>query len=98
MRQALDAFAEGCAIVGEVRGKGLMLGIELVEPATTEPSPAAATRALEEARKGGLLIGKGGLLGNVLRVAPPLVVSEAEADEGLEALTTALTTVAAEMA
>jgi 4-aminobutyrate aminotransferase len=98
MRQALDAFAEGCAIVGEVRGKGLMLGIELVEPGTTEPSPAAATRALEEARKGGLLIGKGGLLGNVLRVAPPLVVSEAEADEGLEALTTALTTVAAEMA
>src|SRR6266511_3006912 len=98
LRQGLDAFAERCAIVGDVRGKGLMLGIELVEPGTGEPSPLAAARALEEARRGGLLAGKGGLLGNVLRVAPPLVVSEAEADEGLEALTTALTTVAAKLA
>ncbi|HZD37642.1 MAG TPA: aminotransferase class III-fold pyridoxal phosphate-dependent enzyme, partial [Actinomycetes bacterium] len=94
----LDAFAERCAIVGEVRGKGLMLGIELIEPKTGEPSPLAATRALEEARQGGLLVGKGGLLGNVLRVAPPLAVSEAEADEGLESLTAALETVAGELA
>src|SRR6266498_3469038 len=98
LRQGLDAFAERCAIVGDVRGKGLMLGIELVEPGTGEPSPLAAARALEEARRGGLLAGKGGLLGNLLLLPPPLVVSEAEADEGLEALTTALTTVAAELA
>ena len=98
MRQALDGFAERCPIIGEVRGKGLMLGVELVVPGTREASARAAGRVLEQARAGGLLIGKGGLLGNVLRVAPPLVVSEAEADEGLEVLTTALGTVAAEMA
>ncbi|HEY4790873.1 MAG TPA: aspartate aminotransferase family protein, partial [Actinomycetes bacterium] len=43
-------------------------------------------RLQEEARRGGLLVGKGGLYGNVLRIAPPLVLSEAEADEGLEIL------------
>jgi 4-aminobutyrate aminotransferase len=98
LRQGLDALAERCAIVGEVRGKGLMIGIELIEPGSTEPSAAAAARVLEEARRGGLLIGKGGLLGNVLRIAPPLVVNEAEADEGLEILSAAITTVDAELA
>ncbi|HET9291971.1 MAG TPA: aspartate aminotransferase family protein, partial [Actinomycetes bacterium] len=45
----------------------------------------------EEARRGGLLVGKGGLYGNVLRIAPPLVLTEAEADEGLEILAHAIT-------
>jgi 4-aminobutyrate aminotransferase len=98
LRHGLDALAERTAIIGEVRGKGLMIGIELVEPDSTRPSAAAAARVLEEAGRGGLLIGKGGLLGNVLRIAPPLVVSEAEADEGLEILSAAITTVAAELA
>jgi 4-aminobutyrate aminotransferase len=91
LRQGLDAVAERCQVVGEVRGKGLMVGIELVEPGSTEASPAAAAWVLEEVRRGGLLIGKGGLYGNVLRVAPPLTVSEAEVDEGLEILGAAIT-------
>jgi 4-aminobutyrate aminotransferase len=90
LRQGLDALAARCPVVGDVRGKGLMVGIELVEPGSTEPYPAAAAQVLEEARRGGLLLGKGGLHGNVLRVAPPLSVSEAEIDEGLGILGAAI--------
>ncbi|MGH3433928.1 MAG: aspartate aminotransferase family protein, partial [Thermocrispum sp.] len=50
------------------------------------PDPAAAGRVLEETRRRGLLIGKGGLYGNCLRVAPPLTLTESEADEGLAVL------------
>jgi 4-aminobutyrate aminotransferase len=78
------------AAVGEVRGKGLMFAVDLVDPVTGAPSPALASRALEEARQRGLLIGKGGLSGNALRMAPPLTVSEAEAKEGLGILIDAL--------
>jgi 4-aminobutyrate aminotransferase len=78
------------AAVGEVRGKGLMFAVDLVDPVTRAPSPALATRALEETRERGLLIGKGGLFGHTLRMAPPLTLSEAEAKEGLGLLTDAL--------
>jgi 4-aminobutyrate aminotransferase len=67
-----------------------MIGVELVEPGTTTPSPAAAARAMEETRRRGLLVGKGGLHGNVLRIAPPLTLTADEADEGLEILRAAL--------
>ncbi|MGI8336463.1 aspartate aminotransferase family protein [Actinomadura scrupuli] len=77
-------------IVGDVRGKGLMFAVELVDPATGAPSPALATRMMEETRKRGLLGGKGGLYGNVMRMAPPLTLTEAEAKEGLDILVDAL--------
>jgi 4-aminobutyrate aminotransferase len=89
----LRALADGHPMVGEVRGKGLILGVELVEPGTRTPAAAATARVQEAARQGGLLVGKGGLYGNVLRIAPPLVLSQAEADEGLEILAGALATV-----
>jgi 4-aminobutyrate aminotransferase len=82
--------AEQLAAVGDVRGKGLMFAVDLVDPATGAPSPALATQVLEETRERGLLIGKGGLAGNALRMAPPLTLSEAEAKEGLGLLTDAL--------
>jgi 4-aminobutyrate aminotransferase len=78
------------AVVGEVRGKGLMIGVELVEPGTRTPSPHAATAVLEETRRHGLLIGKGGLHGNVLRLAPPMSLTAEEADEGAQVLVDAL--------
>ncbi len=78
--------SEAWPAVGEVRGKGLMVGVELVRPGTREPDPAAAGRALETAKDRGVLIGKGGLHGNVLRIAPPLTLTSAEADEGVAAL------------
>jgi 4-aminobutyrate aminotransferase-like enzyme len=72
--------------VGDVRGLGLMQALELVADESSgdrTPNPAAATRLMEETKKRGLLIGKGGLHGNVLRIAPPLCVT---ADEVAEAL------------
>jgi 4-aminobutyrate aminotransferase len=86
----LAGLADHHPAVGDVRGKGLMLALELVEPGSKRPAAAVAAQVQEEARRGGLLVGKGGLYGNVLRIAPPLVLTEAEADEGLEILTGAL--------
>ncbi len=83
--QLIDAVRAGSAdvpAVGEVRGKGLMLGVELVEPGSIRPSPAAAARVQEEARRRGLLVGRGGMHGNVLRVAPPLSLTEDECADG----------------
>ncbi len=88
---ALRALAEQYPVVGDVRGKGLMIGVELVNPDGT-PNPAAAALVLNKARENGLLIGKGGLHGNVLRLAPPLTLTEDEADEALQKLTEAIAT------
>ena len=81
----IDGLREAAAsvpVVGEVRGKGLMFALEFVDPATGAPSPALATAMLEETRRRGLLVGKGGLYGNTLRMAPPLTLTEAEARKG----------------
>jgi 4-aminobutyrate aminotransferase len=92
-----DATRE-LAVVGDVRGKGLMFAVDLVDPGTGEPSPALATRVLEETRERGLLIGKGGLFGHALRMAPPMTLTEADAKEGLGILIDALRAVGAEAA
>ena len=89
----IDGLREAAATVpvaGQVRGKGLMFALDLVDPATGAPSPALATAMLEETRRRGLLIGKGGLSGHTLRMAPPLTLTEADAKEGLGILTDAL--------
>ncbi|GAB3278190.1 aspartate aminotransferase family protein [Parasphingorhabdus pacifica] len=77
-------------VVADVRGKGLMLGLEMQRPGTSEPAPELADAVLEKAKAGGLLIGKGGLNGNVLRIAPPLSLTEEEAREGAAILREAL--------
>jgi 4-aminobutyrate aminotransferase len=77
-------------IVAEVRGRGLMLAIELVEPGTLTPDTAATGRVFERCREAGLLVGRGGLYGNVIRMGPPLTLTEAEAKEGLDILLSAL--------
>jgi 4-aminobutyrate aminotransferase len=86
----LREVADRLPIVGDVRGKGLMFAIELVDPVTGAPSPQLATRMMEETKRRGLLGGKGGLYGNVMRMAPPLTLTEAEAREGLDILVDAL--------
>ncbi|MGW2594073.1 aspartate aminotransferase family protein [Streptomyces sp. NPDC001515] len=89
--ERLRAVAAGSAYVREVRGRGLMIGIELVRPGTDEADPRAASAVLEAAREGGLLIGKGGGHDtSVLRVAPPLSLSVPEAEEGASILGEAL--------
>ena len=70
-----------------------MFAVDLVDPATKQPSPPLAARMLEATRERGLLIGKGGLYGHTLRMAPPLTLTEAEAKEGLSILVDALTAV-----
>jgi 4-aminobutyrate aminotransferase len=89
----LRAAAGGLTTVSDVRGKGLMFAVDLADPATGKPSPPLAAKAMEETKKRGILVGKGGLYGATLRMAPPLTLSEAEAREGLGLLVDALTAV-----
>ena len=63
-----------------------MIGVEFVVPGSTEPDAATTGAVMEGARRRGLLIGKGGLLGNVLRIAPPLSITSEEATEGYQIL------------
>jgi 4-aminobutyrate aminotransferase len=77
-------------IVGDVRGKGLMIAIEFVEPGASNPNGYSMLRVFEECKRRGLLVGKGGLYGNVIRLGPPLTLTEAEAREGLEILVDAV--------
>ena len=68
-------------IIGDVRGRGLMLGIEFVKDrATKEPHKEACAQAVENARELGLLLGKGGLWGQTIRFAPPMNITKADAD------------------
>lgn len=77
-------------MVGDLRGKGLMFALELVEPGTDTPDAASAGAVMEAAKERGLLLGKGGLNGNVLRMAPPMTLTQEEAETGLELLLDAL--------
>ncbi|MGW5525848.1 aspartate aminotransferase family protein [Streptomyces xanthochromogenes] len=92
--ERLRAICAQLPVVREVRGRGLMAGIELVQPGTDRANPEAAAAVLEAAREGGLLIGKGGGHDtSVLRIAPPLTLTVAEAEEGAAILERALRTV-----
>ena len=83
----LEKLKEKHNIIGDVRGKGLMLGIELVKDrATKEPAKAECAQLLESAREMGLLLGKGGLHGQTVRFAPPMCITKADADFLLEVL------------
>jgi 4-aminobutyrate aminotransferase len=69
-----------------------MIGIEFVRPGTTEADPSATIRVFDECMHGGLLVGEGGLYNNVLRMGPPLTLTEQEAREGLGILVGAINT------
>jgi 4-aminobutyrate aminotransferase len=74
-------------IVGEVRGKGLMIGVELVkDKGSKEPGADLAAWVMETCKERGLLIGKGGLYGNVLRISPPLIITEDDVARAVETL------------
>ncbi|MGH9405274.1 MAG: aspartate aminotransferase family protein [Terriglobia bacterium] len=86
-RLKLDELKEKHPLIGDVRGMGLMQGVELVKDRKTkEPAPAETNALMDRAREHGLLFGKGGLYGNVLRLAPPLNISEADVDEAIRML------------
>ena len=80
-------------IIGDVRGKGLLLGMELVKDrASKEPATAETARVLETCRDLGLLLGKGGLWGQTVRLAPPMCLTQPDAEFLLDVLDTALST------
>lgn len=89
--RGLRRLQERHALVGDVRGMGLMLGVELVsDRARGTPATAQALQVLEAARDMGVLLGKGGLDGNVLRIKPPLCITSEDVDFALDVLDRAL--------
>src|SRR5689334_8595012 len=86
-RAELEELQRKYPVIGDVRGKGLMLALELVKSRETkEPAPEATTQLLERTREHGLLVGKGGLYGNVVRLSPMLNISKGDADEAIRLL------------
>ncbi|MFI5697781.1 aspartate aminotransferase family protein [Kribbella sp. NPDC051586] len=80
LRGISDEYPE----LGDVRGKGLMLAAEIVNPDDRTPDAASTAKLQQETKNRGLLVGKGGLYGNVLRMAPPMTLTEEETAEALE--------------
>lgn len=90
-REKLEGLKDKHPLIGDVRGMGLMQALELVKDRQTkEPAPEAATQLMERTRAHGLLIGKGGLYGNVMRLAPMLNIGKADVDEAIKILDMAL--------
>jgi 4-aminobutyrate aminotransferase-like enzyme len=85
LREGLDALKEKYPVIGDVRGMGLMQGMELVGE-QKRPDAEAAKRLMELTKNNGLLVGKGGTYGNVLRVAPSLNVNRDQIDQALKQL------------
>ena len=84
MRRRLKAMARKCRYLGDVRGMGLVIGLEFVkDKRTREPAPELIRPLIVACANNGLLVGSVGLHGNVIRVAPPLVITKEEADESL---------------
>ena len=82
LREKLLELQERHPLIGDVRGMGLMQALELVEDRQTKtPAPEATAQIMEAARENRLLVGKGGLYGNVLRITPPLNISRNDIDE-----------------
>jgi 4-aminobutyrate aminotransferase-like enzyme len=79
----LNGLKEKYRAIGEVRGMGLIQGLEIVK-AKKEPAPDFVTEIFESTKEEGLLIGKGGLYGNVIRIAPPLTIGKGDIDQAIQ--------------
>lgn len=90
LREKLEEFQAEFPFIGEVRGMGLMQALEIVEPGSKTPDKHRATALMDSAKSHGLLLGKGGLYGNVIRVAPHLNVSDADMEAAFELIGAAL--------
>jgi 4-aminobutyrate aminotransferase/(S)-3-amino-2-methylpropionate transaminase len=84
MKPRLRAMQEKFPVIGEVRGRGAMIAVELVEPGTKEPNPAVTAAVAKACHQAGLVVLTCGTYGNVLRFLPPLVIGEDLLDEGLD--------------
>jgi len=82
LRERLHELREKHPLIGEVRGMGLMQALELVQDRRTKaPAPGAVMQLMEATRENRLLVGKGGLYSNVIRISPPLNISRSDVDE-----------------
>jgi 4-aminobutyrate aminotransferase-like enzyme len=83
LRDRLEGLKEKYRLIGEVRGMGLIQGIEVVKT-NKEPAPDFVLEIFEKTKEEGLLIGRGGLYGNVLRLTPPLTIGKGEIDHAIQ--------------
>jgi 4-aminobutyrate aminotransferase len=94
LMKRLEELREAHSLIGDVRGKGLMVGVELVrDMGSKRPAADEASRVREEMRRGGILIGVGGVKGSTLRLQPPLIIEVEQLERALNVLDTALTKV-----
>jgi 4-aminobutyrate aminotransferase/(S)-3-amino-2-methylpropionate transaminase len=93
MLPRLRAMAERHGSIGDVRGRGAMVAIEIVKPGTAEPDPETTTHVLKACHADGLVVLSCGTYGNVLRFLPPLVIGDHLLDEGLDIVDKALASV-----
>ncbi len=92
LKAGLLALQEKHKLIGDVRGMGLLLALELVDDRVTKaPATAATLRLMDHAKDNRIMIGRGGLNGNVIRISPPMNIGRADVDEFLLRLGTALT-------
>ncbi len=98
-REGLESLKEKFEPIGDVRGMGLLQAMEFVKDRVSkEPDAAMTNKFMEECRNRGLLVGKGGLSGNVVRTSPPLNISKSDVDEALKIMDEALTAITPAMA
>jgi len=93
MRPRLDALASKYDVVGDVRGRGALLAMELVEPGTLTPNPTAMAAVVSACHQQGLITLTAGTFGNVIRFLPPLVIGDDLLAEGLDILEAAFASV-----
>jgi 4-aminobutyrate aminotransferase-like enzyme len=99
LRASLEDLKEKHELIGDVRGMGLMQAVELVEDRQTKtPAAAATAQVMEAARQNGMLVGKGGMYGNVLRISPPMNIGRGDVDQFIFMLDKSLATCGAAMA
>lgn len=80
-------------LIGDVRGKGLMIGVELLEESGSKMPAARMADIFECIKDRGVLTGKGGRFGNVLRIKPPMCITKADVDQAVDAIAHAIKTV-----
>jgi len=98
-REGLEQLKEKHELIGEVRGMGLLQAIELVKDrASKAPAPEATNEFMEQCRKRGLLVGKGGLFANVIRTSPPLNISKADVDDAISIMDLAFSAISPALA
>ena len=90
-RHTMQPIVDDTPWIAELRGRGLMWAFEICEPGGSEPDPAKTVEFLESCKRHGLLVGKGGLYGNVIRLSPMLDVTRDDLDAGIDAIRSTIT-------